>query len=59
MPLVGFETTTPVFKRAEAVLALDRVATVSGYMKDIGDIFLRYIGVSPNYKALPRRRQYS
>jgi hypothetical protein len=31
MPRVGFETTIPVFERAETVLALDRSATVIGF----------------------------
>jgi hypothetical protein len=30
MPLFGFEPTTPVFKRAKTVHALDRAATVIG-----------------------------
>jgi hypothetical protein len=30
MPRVGFETTTPAFKRAKTVHALDRAATVIG-----------------------------
>jgi hypothetical protein len=30
MPSVGFESTTPVFERAETVHALDRAATVIG-----------------------------
>jgi hypothetical protein len=30
MPQVGFELTIPVFKRAKAVHALDRAATVFG-----------------------------
>jgi hypothetical protein len=30
MPRMGFEPTTPVFERAETVLALDRAATVVG-----------------------------
>jgi hypothetical protein len=32
MPRVAFEPTTPVFKRAKTVQALDRAATVSGTM---------------------------
>jgi hypothetical protein len=31
MPQMGFEPTIPVFKRAKAVHALDRAATVIGY----------------------------
>jgi hypothetical protein len=30
MPEMGFETTTPAFKRAKTVNALDRAATVIG-----------------------------
>jgi hypothetical protein len=30
MPLAGFETTIPVFKRAKTFHALDRAATVTG-----------------------------
>jgi hypothetical protein len=31
MPLVGFDPTIPVFKRAKTFPALDRAATVTGY----------------------------
>jgi hypothetical protein len=31
MPLVGFEPTIPVFKRAKTFHALDRAAAVTGY----------------------------
>jgi hypothetical protein len=31
MPCVGFEPTTPVFKQAKTVHALDRAATVIGF----------------------------
>jgi hypothetical protein len=32
MPRVGFEPTTPVFERAKIVHALDRAATVIGFL---------------------------
>jgi shikimate 5-dehydrogenase len=35
MPLVGFEPTIPVFKRAKTFHALDRAATVTGAVNDI------------------------
>jgi hypothetical protein len=35
MPQVGFESTIPVFERAETVYALDRAATGIGYVTSL------------------------
>jgi hypothetical protein len=35
MPLVGFEPTTPVFELAKTVDALDRAATVVGFIMQL------------------------
>jgi hypothetical protein len=42
MPLMGFESITPVFERAKTIHALDRAATVIGVIIYILFLFLRW-----------------
>jgi hypothetical protein len=39
MPIVGFEPTIPAFERTKTVHALDRAATVIGFL-EVGTTFL-------------------
>jgi hypothetical protein len=50
MPQVGFKLTIPVFKRAKTVHALDRAATVIGFL------FSTCIRVLPKFLSLLQQR---
>jgi hypothetical protein len=49
MPLVGFESTTPVFEMAKTVHALDRASTVIGYIHSHCCEIQIEIGLQLNY----------
>jgi hypothetical protein len=57
MPYVGFEPTIPASQRVKAVHALDRSATVTGYLEYLGSFFIHDVS-APNKSSFVSLKLY-